>query len=218
MHFCGKFGIFSIATLAILSPCFAFATDAVVPSKDYVDDMLAGKVDTSSLSGYETTSNKLNGTSTSGQKIGDLAAGSAAGQDQVMYPSAAAVKQYAVNAHPGVGTSNANVGKTLVVDSSGDVVLSTSNPEFVSNKLDGSSGNGIADTTTDAATKYPSAAAVKDYAQKKPASVASGKVLTYTGNDANQHVSADYVKIPYGAGAPSTSTPSAFLEIWVASN
>lgn len=135
MYFFRKIGLVSILVTGLMSSHFAFADDAVFPSKDYVDDM------------FELKANKLNGTATSGQKIGDLAAGSGAGQDQVMYPSAAAVKQYS---------------------------------------------------------------------QKKPTSgVANGKVLTYTGTDANASVSAAYVKLPVAAGAPSSNTPTSFVEVWV---
>ena len=139
----------SIIALIAAMPSLALA-EAVLTSQAYVDSQDALKVDiaqgsgnagkvlvvgndgsvtlssstiSSDLSGKEDVSNKLNGTSTSGQKIGDLTAGSAAGQDQVMYPSAAAVKEYAVAKHPGVGTNNANVGKALIVDSSGDLAL-----------------------------------------------------------------------------------------------
>ena len=49
-----------------------------------------GGATSSDLSGKEDKTNKLNGTATTGQKIGDLTAGSEIGQDQVMYPSAAA--------------------------------------------------------------------------------------------------------------------------------
>jgi len=63
------------------------------------------------LEGKEDVSNKLNGTSTSGQKIGDLAAGSGASQDQVMYPSAAAVKEYAVRK-----PTSAAAGQVLTYD------------------------------------------------------------------------------------------------------
>jgi hypothetical protein len=52
--------------------------------------------------------------------------------------------------------------------------------------------------------------------QTKPASgVANGKVLTYTGTDANANVSAAYVTVPVATGAPSTNTPTAFAEVWV---
>lgn len=113
MYYLRKIGGLSLVALVAVMPSLAFA-DTKLTSQAYVDaqDALDEKL-----------SNKLNGTSTSGQKIGDLAAGSGAGQDQTMYPSAAAVKEYAVKIAQGTGTNNANVGKTLVVDSSGNLEL-----------------------------------------------------------------------------------------------
>lgn len=52
--------------------------------------------------------------------------------------------------------------------------------------------------------------------QTKPSTgVANGKVLTYTGTDANANVSAAYVTVPVASGAPSSNTPTAFAEVWV---
>lgn len=313
---------FSLVALLVVMPSLSFA-NTVVTSQTYVD--IQDALD-------EKLSNKLNGTSTSGQKIGDLAAGSAAGQDQVMYPSAAAVKEYSVAKNQGVGTNNANVGKTLVVNSSGVLELGSidalpsgasnqvlqhngsawvsttmdTTPTASSNKPVTSGGvatalngkldkntaitgatktkitydsNGLVtagadlvasdipdlsstyevishkvqtiDTTLQSGkdTNYPSQAAVESYVtaqassvitqsitnsdtthapsgdavydalnnkQTKPSSgVASGKVLTYTGTDANANVSAAYVSIPVSSGAPSTNTPTSFAEVWV---
>ena len=148
---CNLWKVWELSIIALIAAMPSLASaEAVLTSQAYVDSQDALKVDiaqgsgnagkvlvvgndgsvtlssstiSSDLSGKEDVSNKLNGTSTSGQKIGDLTAGSAAGQDQVMYPSAAAVKEYAVAKHPGVGTNNANVGKALIVDSSGDLAL-----------------------------------------------------------------------------------------------
>ena len=68
-------------------------------------------------------------------------------------------------------------------------------------------------------THAPSGDAVYDALndkQTKPSSgVANGKVLTYTGTDANASVSAAYVNIPVSSGAPSTNTPSSFAEVWI---
>ena len=113
MHYLRKLGGFSLVALIAVVPSFVFA-DTIVTSQAYVD--MQDNLD-------EKLSNKLNGTATSGQKIGDLAAGSGAGQDQTMYPSAAAVKQYAVKIAQGVGTNNANVGKALIVGNDGNVTL-----------------------------------------------------------------------------------------------
>lgn len=113
MHYLRKFGGFSMVALLAMVPSLAVA-NTIVTSQTYVD--MQDALD-------EKLSNKLNGTATTGQKIGDLAAGSADGQDQVMYPSAAAVKEYAVKIAQGTGTNNANVGKALVVGNDGNVTL-----------------------------------------------------------------------------------------------
>jgi len=60
------------------------------------------------LEDKEDVNNKLNGTSAQGQKIGDLPSGSGAGGDQTMYPSAAAVKEYAIQK-----PTSASAGKVL---------------------------------------------------------------------------------------------------------
>ena len=62
------------------------------------------------LEDKEDISNKLDGVTT-GEKIGDITAGSGAGQDQVMYPSAAAVKEYAVQK-----PTSAAAGQVLTYD------------------------------------------------------------------------------------------------------
>ena len=53
--------------------------------------------------------------------------------------------------------------------------------------------------------------------QTAPSSdVAAGKVLTYTGTDANEDVSASYIKVPVTAsGAPSSNTVTGIAEIWI---
>ena len=77
----------SSGDVALVTPDSAPTNNSTKPiTSDAVYDALEGK---------EDVSNKLDGT-TSGQKISDLTAGSGAGQDQTMYPSAAAVKEYAI--------------------------------------------------------------------------------------------------------------------------
>lgn len=52
--------------------------------------------------------------------------------------------------------------------------------------------------------------------QSKPSSgVANGKVLTYTGTDANANVVAAYINVPIATAAPSTVSPTGFAELWV---
>lgn len=77
----------SSGDVALVTPDSAPTNGSANPiTSDAVYDALEDK---------EDVSNKLDGT-TSGQKISDLTAGSGAGQDQTMYPSAAAVKEYAI--------------------------------------------------------------------------------------------------------------------------
>ena len=115
-----------------------------------------------------------------------------------------------VAVNQGTGPSNANVGKTLVVNSSGNLELSSAalpnlaNVELTTNKLDGASGNTIAANSSNT-TKYTSAKSVADYAQPKTGSgdnyklagasgtwVALGTTLDSTANDyaANNAVTA----------------------------
>lgn len=122
MYFLRRISLFTVLTLAVVSPRFVFATDAVVPSRAYVDDT------------FDEKANKV---------------------------------------------------------------------------------SSIASNEESNTTKYTSNAAVTGFAQKKPSSVANGKVLTYTGNDANSSVTAGYIKLPVASGAPSSNTPSSFVEVWV---
>ena len=69
--------------------------------------------------------------------------------------------------------------------------------------------------TTHALTNAATTTVLNDKQTKPASGVANGKVLTYTGNDANANVSAAYVTVPVAAGAPSTNTPTAFAEVWV---
>ena len=85
------------------------------------------------------------------------------------------------------------------------------------NKLDGGTGNTIADNSNDT-TKYTSAAAVTQYAIQKPASAAEGQVLTYgTGANANSRPTAQYIKVPMANGDPTANgtTVSSTASIWL---
>jgi hypothetical protein len=130
----------------------------------------------------------------------------------------------------GTGPNNVNVGKTLIVNASGNLELGTidSMPSGTSNQVLQHNGTTWASTTMDSA---PTASSNKPVTsdgintalnakQTKPSSgVAEGKVLTYTGNDANANVSAAYVKVPVATGDPSAAsnpaTPSDFASIWI---
>lgn len=83
------------------------------------------------------------------------------------------------------------------------------------NKLDGDTGNTIANNSSNT-TKYTSAAAVAEYAIQKPADAANGKVLTYTGN-ADSRPTAQYIKVPMANGDPTANgtTVSNTASIWL---
>ena len=74
-------------------------------------------------------------------------------------------------------------------------------------------------TVTSSATTLTTGTQVYNFAQAKPSSVAEGKVLTYTGSNANSNVSAAFVKVPVASGDPNATsnpaTPSTFASIWV---
>lgn len=140
------------------------------------------------------------------------------------------------------GTQN----QMLQVNSSGDLTLVTpsgvptdgsalpitsnavydalSDKEDVSNKLDGaSSGEKIGDIAAGPGAgqdqvMYPSAAAVKEYAVRKPTSAAAGQVLTYdTGANANSRPVAKYIQVPMATGDPATSSSNVtgVVSIWL---
>ena len=78
--------------------------------------------------------------------------------------------------------------------------------------------NGTSGLDTESANLIQEGAVAQAMAnnQLKPASgIANGKVLTYTGADANANVSAAYITVPVATGAPSTVTPTGFVEMWV---
>ena len=102
------------------------------------------------------------------------------------------VYDYAVPVHYGAGTNSANVGKGLIVDSSGDLALS--------NIL-----QAIANPTT-AITNGAVSSSNDGYVVRSVVVNADGKTI---------NVTRDTVKIPVAAGAPSSSTPTDFAEVWV---
>ena len=89
-----------------------------------------------------------------------------------------------------------------------------------SDGTDGAStaADGSVQVTKDGTTTYP---VVQGWASKqtKPSSVSNGKVLAYTGTDANANVTATYIQVPVATGDPNnggtlnSTTPLA--SIWV---
>lgn len=129
-------------------------------------------------------------------------------------------------------------GQMLQVDSSGDVALVTPSSiptnnstlpitsgavyeyaEDKFNKLDGGNGATIGtviNSPLEAATAYTSAAAVAEYAVRKPATAAAGQVLTYdTGANANSRPVAKYIQVPVATGDPTSNTVNDVASIWL---
>ena len=73
--------------------------------------------------------------------------------------------------------------------------------------------------TTHALTNAATTTALNDKQTKPASGVASGKVLTYTGTDANANVSASYITVPVANNDPNAATNpgtvSSLASIWV---
>ena len=82
-------------------------------------------------------------------------------------------------------------------------------------KVTTSGESGLDDTSTNLVQEKAVAEAIADKQVVPSSGVANGKVLTYTGSDANANVSAAYITVPVATAAPSTVTPTGFVEMWV---
>lgn len=205
MRYFGKYSMLLLLTLFVMAPHVVFADAAtdgsVVTSKLYVDNTMVKKSQGAgtnnanvgktlvvnsggnlelSATDPELTGNKVSGNSN--DTIADYSSNS------TKYTSAAAVAEYAVAKAQGTGTNNANVGKTMVVNSSGNLELSATTPELTGNKVSGGSNDTIADYSSNS-TKYTSAAAVAQYAVAinqgvgtSNANVGKGMVINSSGN------------------------------------
>ncbi|MBO4480747.1 MAG: hypothetical protein J5742_03970 [Alphaproteobacteria bacterium] len=155
----------------------------------------------------------------------------AAATDTKEIPTTYAVQQYAATlpgatAYTGTGLISVN-DHTISTTAEANVlegVQVAGTDQTITNKkvnLGAAAGKGVATTVSSSSTDSDVATAKAVYdqlvnKQTKPSSgVANGKVLTYTGNDANANVSAAYVTVPVATAAPSTVTPTGFAEIWV---
>ena len=198
---------FSLFALILGTPGLTLA-DSVVTTKVYVDGYAVAKnqgnanagkvlvVNTSGVVGLsdaapdltniEHTTDKLTGANNS--NISDTTSSNEA----TKYPSAKAVKNYAVKIAQGVGDQNANVGKGLIVNSSGNLALSTILQSVA------------APTTT--ITNGATASNNDGYVVRSVSVASDNKTI---------NVVRDTVKIPVAAGAPSSNTPSDFSEIWL---
>lgn len=184
MYFLRRISLFTVLTLAVVSPRFSFATDAIVPSKAYVDDTFvnhSGQVGSATQPVYVASDGTATATT---YTLGASVPANAVFTD-TQYTGSDGV------ALTGTNFTNSGVRSVATGTTAGTVAVNT---------------NG---TTTDVA--------VNGFGDKqtKPATVANGQVLTYIGNDANTDVTAGYVKLPVAAGAPSTNTPTSFVEVWI---
>ena len=180
-------------------------TDGVTtkaPSENAVHDALALKYDASNPSGYQA--NVIEGITVGGtaqtptNKV--VALGSAAGKDST------------------TDTTLAASGET------GKLPTAATVKTYVDSQSASAASGILTQSITDADTTHaPSGDAVNDALvnkQTKPASgVASGKVLTYTGTDANANVSASYITVPVANNDPNAATNpgtvSSLASIWV---
>ena len=180
-------------------------TDGVTtkaPSENAVHDALELKYDASNPSGYQA--NVIEGITVGGteqtptNKV--VALGSAAGKDST------------------TDTTLAASGET------GKLPTAATVKTYVDSQSASAASGILTQSITDADTTHaPSGDAVNDALvnkQTKPASgVASGKVLTYTGTDANANVSASYITVPVANNDPNAATNpgtvSSLASIWV---
>jgi len=113
-----------------------------------------------------------------------------------------------------------STANAVVPVTAGAVYDALEDKEDIINKLDGAtSGEKIGDIAAGQdQVMYPSAAAVKEYAVRKPASAAAGQVLTYdTGATADSRPVAKYIQVPMANGDPTSSgnTVSGVASIWL---
>jgi len=117
-----------------------------------------------------------------------------------------------------ISTAPSTVNAVVPV-TAGAVYDALEDKEDIINKLDGAtSGEKIGDIAAGQdQVMYPSAAAVKEYAVRKPTSVSNGKVLTYTGTDVNSRPEAKYIQVPMATGDPTSggNTVSGVASIWL---
>ena len=173
-------------------------------------------VESGASTSYEVKTNKLTGGS--GSTIGGTAAGSAAGQDQTMYPSAAAVKEYVTDVLADNGTAGSGYQHTSTADfqvgGENGTWKTVTNGTYTTA---GSDGNGGFKVDVNAATgftnvggstsetqvdnsKLPTALAVKTYVDSQ-AATAAGDILENTTLSANVSDKAPTVGLMYSQQA-----------------
>ena len=113
-----------------------------------------------------------------------------------------------------VAASNAVTVDTTYLKKTDNAETGATQVAIDTTKIATSGANGLDDESTKLVQEKAVAEALSTK-QAQPASVATGKVLTYTGPDAGANVSAAYITVPISTAAPSTVTPTGFVELWV---
>ncbi len=114
-----------------------------------------------------------------------------------------------------VDASNAITVDTTYLKKTDNSTTGATEVAIDTTKVTTSGASGLSDSSTNLIQEKAVAEAIANNQVKPSSGVADGKVLTYTGTDANANVSAAYIKVPVATDAPSTVTPTGFAEIWV---
>ena len=114
-----------------------------------------------------------------------------------------------------VDASNAVTVDTTYLKKTSDAETGTAEIAIDGDKVTTSGASGLDDTSTKLIQEKAVAEAIADKQVVPSSGVANGKVLTYTGGDANANVSASYITVPVSTAAPSTVTPTGFVEVWL---
>lgn len=114
-----------------------------------------------------------------------------------------------------VDASNAVTVDTTYLKKTDDSTTGATQIAIDSTKVTTSGASGLNAESTNLVQEKAVAEAIVNKQTKPSSGVAAGKVLTYTGEDANANVSAAYITVPVATAAPSTVTPTGFVEMWV---
>lgn len=114
-----------------------------------------------------------------------------------------------------VNASNAVTVDTTYLKKTDNSTTGATQIAIDSTKVTTSGASGLNVESTNLVQEKAVAEAIADKQAKPSSGVANGKVLTYTGEDANANVSAAYITVPIATAAPSTVTPTGFVEMWV---
>ena len=187
------------------------ADDAKIPTVGAVEGYAQKKIDAGTNGNILTYSGTAGTLGTPLVTSGSID-GTASSSDDAKIPTVGAVEDYVVSQ-----TSTANANSHTHADSGTHISIATNGTQKTIN-VSGTTnvGSGVTASSTD----LTEGKAVYEFAQKKPDSVADGKILTYGGTDANANVVAKYVHVPVTLnGDPSaTNNPASVSDmasIWV---